>query len=239
MSDDLRTDKESAWREVADLDAALELGRITENDWHAAVLAIVEASYLSADNPRGQSGHSGDEGRWEQARRLLVDALPGSCSFLDVGCANGYLMESLVGWAAEEGMTVEPYGLDISARLTELARRRLPDWADRIWTANILGWLPPLRFDAVRTGLDYAPPHRRADLVAHLVAEVVAPGGRLVVGTFNEESDLDTLESRMRSWGYTISGRTARPHRNPGLAYKAFWLDLPQGAPGSERLPKG
>jgi hypothetical protein len=31
---------------------------------------------------------------------------------------------------------VEPYGVDISPALAELARRRLPRWADRIWTGQ-------------------------------------------------------------------------------------------------------
>ncbi|MDQ3733536.1 MAG: SAM-dependent methyltransferase [Actinomycetota bacterium] len=227
MPDDLRADKERAWRQVADLDAALEQGLITEREWHSAMLAIIEASYLGGDNPRAQSGHSGDQTRWEQARRLLVDGLPGSCSFLDVGCANGHLLESLVDWAAEDGMVVEPSDVEISAALADLARVRLPQWAHRIWTANILGWAPPQQFDVVRTGLDYVPTSRRPDLVAHVLRHVLKPGGRLVVGAYNEERDLDTLEGQVRSWGYTISGRTARPHRNPALAYKAFWLDVP------------
>ncbi len=186
MSDELRTGKETAWRQLADIDTALEEGRITEQGWHAAVLAIVEANCLSADNPRAQSGHSGDKARWEQARRLLVDAIPGNCSFLDVGCAdvarrcwdvlgNGHLMESLVNWIAEDGRTVEPYGVEISPALADLARRR-PEWSHRIWTGNILAWRPPRKFDVVRTGLDYVPRNRRADLVEHVLHEVLVPG---------------------------------------------------------------
>jgi 2-polyprenyl-3-methyl-5-hydroxy-6-metoxy-1,4-benzoquinol methylase len=35
--------------------------------------------------------------------RLLADAIRSSGSFLDIGCANGHLMETLTGWAAEDG----------------------------------------------------------------------------------------------------------------------------------------
>jgi hypothetical protein len=37
-------------------------------------------------------------------------------------------MESVVEWADHR---IEPYGLDIAPRLVELARERLPHWADR------------------------------------------------------------------------------------------------------------
>lgn len=225
MPDDVRAAKEAAWRELDEIDAALERGEIDEPGWYAAVLAIVEPAYLSAGNPRAQSGNGGDEIRWRLARGLLVDALPGRCSLLDVGCANGHLMESLVEWAAAAGIAVEPYGVEISAPLAELARRRCPQWSDRIWTANVLDWRPPRRFDVVRTGLDYVPPGRGADLVAHLIEYVVAPDGRLVIGVFNEEGHDDHLERQVQAWGYRIAGRTSRPHRHPAIAYKAFWID--------------
>lgn len=223
-AEDLRPAKERAWRELAEIDAAYDRGELDEVGWHAAVLAIVEPAYLSADSPRAQSGRSGDAASWRHARGLLLDALPGDCTLLDIGCANGHLMETLVAWAAEEAMKVEPYGVEISAPLAELARTRCPQWADRIWTANAMGWQPPRRFDVVRTGLEYVPPDRRAAYLSHLIRHVVAPGGRLVIGVYNEGRDGD-VASEVRSYGHHIAGRTSRPHRHPRLAYKAFWIE--------------
>ena len=60
-------------------------------------------------------------------------------------------MESVAAWCAERGLAIEPYGVDISPALAELARRRLPQWADRIWVGNAVNWRPPgaMRFDYV------------------------------------------------------------------------------------------
>ncbi|MCI0689333.1 MAG: class I SAM-dependent methyltransferase, partial [Sporichthyaceae bacterium] len=227
MSEDaeLAAAKERAWRQAAEIDDAYRSGAIDAAGWHAAWQAIIEPAYLAGGNPRAESGHSGDPVRWEFARRPVLDAIDADCDFLDVGCANGHLMESVHAWAAQDGLTVEPYGVDISAALADLARRRLPHWADRVWTANALHWNPPRRFDVVRTGIDYVPFDLRADYLAHLLSDLVASGGRLIVGVYNEERELDTVERQLRGFGYRISGRTERAHRHPGIAYKACWID--------------
>ena len=94
-----------------------------------------------------------------------------------------------------------------------------------IWTGNAMTWPAPRRFDVVRTGLDYVPPRRRADFVERLLGEVVAPGGRLLVGVFNEEKDRETVADTLRSWGYDVAGSTSRAHRDRRLRYKAVWVD--------------
>ncbi|MEY9948363.1 class I SAM-dependent methyltransferase [Kitasatospora sp. GAS1066B] len=224
-SSDIEFAKERSWREAKEIDDAFESGQIDQAGWHEAVLAIIEPAYLSASNPRAQSGHSGDSDRWRYARSLLADALPGDGSFLDIGCANGHLMETLTEWGAEAGIVIEPYGVEISAPLAELARARCPQWADRIWTANAANWLPSRRFDIIRTGLDYVPSPLRASYIEHLLNQALVPGGRLVVGVFNEERDQHLLERQVASFGYTVAGRVTREHRHPAIHYKAFWID--------------
>jgi len=125
-------------------------------------------------------------------------------------------MESMARWAG-----IEPYGLEISRELAELARRRLPQWADRIWVGNAIDWQPPHRFDVVRTGVDYVPSRRRQQLVEHLLSY----SGRLVIGVFNEERRSRSLEHAVASWGFEISGNSERPHPHPQLAYRIFWID--------------
>jgi trans-aconitate methyltransferase len=217
--------KERGWRQVAAIDAALERGEIADDDWHRAMAELVVPAYLAGDNPRAQSGHSGDAVRWEGARRLLLDAVERPGSFLDIGCANGHLMECLHAWAAEDGTDLEPWGLEISVELAELARRRLPHWRDRISVGNALDWKPPSRFTYARANLDYVPTARRAQLLHHLLGDVVAPDGRLIIGVFNEELH-GALEETVSSWGFEISGRADRPHPDTSaLVRRAFWMD--------------
>lgn len=184
------------------IDAALATGIISEADWFAEMQAWLEGAYLAAETPFGQSGSSGDGTRWQRKRRVIVEAVDRNGSFLDIGCANGLLMQSMVAWAAVRGITLEPYGLDISPAILALAQARLPQWRDRLFLGNALTWQPPRRFDFVRVELIYVPPRRRRQLVVRLLREVVVPGGRLIVCGYGDASTAATL----RDWGYEVAG---------------------------------
>src|SRR5438270_6914442 len=58
-----------------------------------------ERAYLATADPRAQSGFHGSAERWEAARRAIAEAIDSDGTFLDVGCANGLLMESIVEWS--------------------------------------------------------------------------------------------------------------------------------------------
>lgn len=218
--------KNRAHQLLEQTEAALEAGEIDETGWYQRAAAFITPAYLAGDNPRSQSGHSGDEAHWRHARSLIAEAIHRDGAFLDVGCANGHLMECLQQWARERGQAIEPYGLDIAPELAELARRRLPHWADRIWVGNAIDWQPPRRFDWVRTGLEYVPRRRQRDLVQHLLTEAVSPGGRLIIGTHNEEKEARSAEEQVASWGFRIAGRLERPHyRDDRLVYRVLWIE--------------
>jgi SAM-dependent methyltransferase len=179
-----------------------------EQAYFAREQALHEAKYLAGTDRRRQSGFGRDAADWERFRRPVVAPIDRDGSFLDIGCANGLLMESVVAWAGERGHRIEPFGLDISAKLAELARRRLPHWRDRIFTGNALLWEPPERFDFVRTELVYVPPSRRAEYVSRLLRRVVAPRGRLLVcsyGSSRPEGDrAETLVDELLGWGAPV-----------------------------------
>ena len=209
MDEELEAGKDRSWRKIAEIDRAHERGDLDDEGWHAAVAALVVPAYLAAKTPEGGSGSTRDRRGWKRARSLLADATARGQTFLDVGCANGLLMESMARWAG-----VEPYGVDISSELVDEARRRLPHWADRIWVGNAASWRPPMRFDVARSGLEYVPPPRRRDYVAHLLSFA----DRVVVGVFNEERDDRALERAVESWGFRVAGRVERPQPRRRLA---------------------
>ncbi len=228
LDHDLEALKERGWRQVAAIDEALEKGEIDEDGWYRATAELIVPAYLAGANARAQSGHSGDDVQWENARRLVLDAVDVDGSFLDVGCASGHLMECVQAWAAEDGIALEPWGLDISPELVALARQRLPQWEHRIFAGNALDWVPTVRFDFVRTNLDYVPERRQAELVGHVLEHVLVPRGRLIIGVFNEEKERARKAEAVSSWGFVVSGRTERPHpRSEAMVYRAFWLDAP------------
>ena len=229
--DTLRAAKERAWREVAAIDQAHQRGELDDAGWHREIAALIEPGYMAAPTAEGGSGHSGSAEDWDHSRGIVAEAIDRSGTFLDIGCANGLLMESVAAWGTARGFAVEPYGLDIVPALAALARSRLPWWADRIFVGNALGWRPPRRFDFVRAGLEYVPnPHRR-DLVAWLLQAVVAPGGRLIFGKYNEEVHERATEHQLSAWGFAVAGRAERRHHaEPRLAYRVLWLDAPPAA---------
>lgn len=211
--------KDNAWREQRDLDARLASGEIDEETWHRSMQEILVPAYLAADAPWQQSRKTGTEEDWVYARALVAHAIDRDGTFLDVGCANGYLMECLPGWTRHD---VEPYGLDLSLELARLARTRLPRWSDRIFVGNVLDWNPPRRFTYVRTGLEYVPPRRRRNLVERCLGWC----DRLVIGAFDEHASERTTEDTLRSWGFSITGQSVRAHHNkPGTEYRVLWVD--------------
>jgi len=77
----------------------------------------------------------------------------------------------------------------------------------------------------VRTGLEYVPARRRRDLVAHLLDDVVAPGGRLILGTHNEERGEHATARELTALGFAVAGSRERAHRDSRLAYVVVWID--------------
>jgi SAM-dependent methyltransferase len=159
----------------------------SDEEYYERLRALLEDSYVSADergDVLGGSGSSGDMVKWEARRRVIASAFDRSGTWLDVGCANGLLMETLAAWVADKGHRIEPYGLDLSERIAERARKRLPHWAARIWTGNVMEFEPSIRFDYVTALADSVPIERRPALVRRLARLYLKPGGRLILSCY-------------------------------------------------------
>jgi SAM-dependent methyltransferase len=225
--DPIKYAKNRAYQFVEQQQQALDDGRITEAEWFDINNRFFTANHLAADNPRAQSGHGGGEARYRYTRMMVLEAIHKSGTFLDVGCANGYLMESLHKWLEGSGLTVEFYGLDFSEELIALAKRRLPSWRERFFIGNALYWTPKEKYDFVYlSGTEYVPLGRQKEFIDHLFDDCVAHGGRFILGPTTEERDSRGSEERLRAWGHNPTGYCAKSHpTHEGLAKKMFWFD--------------
>jgi SAM-dependent methyltransferase len=181
--------------------------------FEAAREAITEYFLADPSNPYQQSGTSSGPERWKM-RRCIVQAIHRDGDFLDVGCANGLLLECLVGWAAESGFTIRPHGLDFVPELLELARQRLARFNPMFELANAFYWRPTRRYDFVRTNLEYV---QRPDWPEFLARQfsAVADGGRLIVCHYrNVEDEILDVPALLTRLGYDIVGHAEVPGKS-------------------------
>ncbi len=193
-------------------------------------LVELERSYLESGDPIRASGFGGGPERWRREREPILEAIEEDGDFLDLGCANGYLLECLLNWAAEKGITLTPHGLDIGAGLAKLARVRLPAHTANIHVGNAWDWEPERRYRYVYSLCDIVPEDFLLEYVGRLERNVVEAGGRLILGSYGSRSrghePMDVrglLESTGRSpAGWSTGGEPA---------ITAFaWLDVATGA---------
>ena len=179
--------------------------------------------YLSRVRPQEQSGHHGSDAWYRSVRMMILEALERDGRFIDVGSANGFLIESLAGWAAGLGLNVEFHGVELSVGLHCLSLQRLPGWEDRLFNANAYYWKPGAKYDYVYTMIlpdipeDYQEPFLR-----HLYHEYLSDGGRLLLGPWNGHG----LEARIEEMGFRISGYCEKSFPSVEYGFKrVVWID--------------
>ena len=86
----------------------MAMNEVQLNKWFHALKEELETAYLQHDEPWKQSGFSGPEERWVKCRKPIADCVDKSGVFLDIGCANGYLLECISSWIAERGLSIIP-----------------------------------------------------------------------------------------------------------------------------------
>ncbi len=208
----------------------------SNREYHDRMRGLLEYAYVAADERGdlfGGSGASGGMAHWAARRRVIANSFDHDGTWLDVGCANGLLMETLSGWTAEKGVTIEPYGLEISERIAERTRKRLPQWANRIWTGDVMEFHPPIRFDYVTVLPEYAPPHRRTDLLRRVAGRFLNPNGRLIVSCYGPAAFLlgyaapaESAAALLLAAGFRLVGEAeARDGATGMLKTRVAWAD--------------
>ena len=192
------------------------LGEMTHMDkdiqdqWFTSLQHTLEEAYLQHEEPWKQSGFSGPEERWTACRKPIADCIDRSGTFLDIGCANGYLIECVLRWTSKRNIRITPYGLDLSSRLIELARERVPDFKDKFYKGNGWDWESPIRFDFVRTEIVYVPEELQKRYIERIIERYLADGGSLLLAEYRSRQDpVDKpwLNDTLKGWGFSVIGQ--------------------------------
>jgi len=175
-------------------------------------LAQLEALYLLKGDPLMRSGFGGGPERWRREREPILDAIDSDGAFLDIGCANGCLLESLMEWARERGLHLTPHGLDAGRQLVHEARQRLPGYVENFHVGNVWDWVPARRYKYVYMTWDCVPVYFLGATLRRVLREFVAPGGRLIIGSYGSRSrnvpPFDVAPF-LASLGLRVAGRSA------------------------------
>jgi SAM-dependent methyltransferase len=190
----------------------------------------LEDLYLKHDSPLRRCGFEGGPKRWKAERGPIAHAVDRDGTFMDVGCANGYLLESLAAWVTKERRWhIEPYGVDINPGLVVEAMRRWPGVADHFWVANAWEFAPPLKFDFVYSTADCVPERFLPSYVARLLDRYVKPGGRLIMGAYGDmlwEREPLAIGDVLSDYGFPVAGRMqgGKMLRSDGPVARFTWV---------------
>lgn len=211
------------------VNAALNNNEISKDEWYEINKDYFTTLYLSQNNPRGQSGHGGDEYHYAYSHLPIIEAIYKNGSFLDVGCANGHLCEMVYKWAVAIGYDLQMFGVDISEGLIELAKSRLPKWRDHFFIGNSFVWKPEQKFDYIHVGgLGQVPEEDELIFFKHLMENYLVDGGRMILGPSwcdNEDSRYKGIK-KLLDTGISPNGYIEKTHyKNPNRLRRAVWFD--------------
>jgi len=188
----------------------------------------LETAYVESADPIVQSGFSGGRQRWSTERSPLTDAIDRDGDFLDVGCANGLLASDVCRWAAARGHHLIPHGIDLGPWLVALAKERHTDNAGNFEAADAWSWHPDRHWSFVYSTTHLAPLELICEWLQRLWAWV-APGGRLILGSYGSHSRRmtpDNVESVLVRCGFEVAGSSSG---GEGPIARYAWVDKRDG----------
>lgn len=176
-------------------------------EWFGEVRHILQSSYITAPTPWQQSGKGGSFEDWVRLRIPISECVTHSGTFLDIGCANGFLLECLLNWTRMKGIDLVPYGLDYAPQLIEMARQRLPAFKDSLFLGNAWDWQAPRRFSYVNTNTEYVPSNLRGAYLKRLLRDFLEDDGLLLVTHYRPRGDdltRDWRDEALRAEGFNV-----------------------------------
>lgn len=210
------------------VNAALEHNEITMEQWYEINKVYFTNLYLSQDNPRAQSGHSGNEFHYIYSHMQILDAIYKNGTFCDIGCANGHLMEMVHQWATGFGFDLQMFGVDISEGLIEFAQTRLPQWHDNFFVGNAHFWKPENKFDYIHMRAETVEsPHVDAKYIifTHYMGNYLNDGGRLIIGPYWYKNE-DNILQQILNWGISPTGYSEKTdYRKSNKMKKVMWFE--------------
>lgn len=198
------------------------------DEWFDSMRRDFKRWYLDSDNPWRQSGWGSTPERWRLAREVILSAVEHSGTFLDIGCANGLLLECLIAWAGERGIVIEPHGIDLVPELIDLARKRLPAYASNFAAANAFTWRPTRRYDYAHLLLECAPPSRHREFLHRILESAIERGGRLIVSNYGSRSKNEApidVASYLSGLGFAVAGSAAASEDDGFVMTRTAWID--------------
>lgn len=163
---------------------------------------------------------------WRASRHFIIEAIDDSGSILDYGCANGYLLRSLMEWSSHN---LTPYGVDVDDSRLSQARTMFPGLEANFVNnlAEDARDLRPRGFDYVYWAVGDNVDFQRADHQRWLskVERLVAPRGRLILGFYSDAHSNRRRQEILPRLGRAVAGRL----RNPRGPESLVWLERVSG----------
>jgi 2-polyprenyl-3-methyl-5-hydroxy-6-metoxy-1,4-benzoquinol methylase len=197
--------------------------------WFSDQQARIASCYLSSGNNQyQQSGWGGTPEHWKTARLVVLDGVTRDGDFLDIGCANGLLLESLIEWGSERNLIITPHGIDFVAGLVKLAKLRFPEHDTHFTVANAFDWQPNRRYSYVHTLLEYVPQELQQEYLQRLLDDVVDTGGRLIVSSYGHRGNnirpVD-VDLHLQMLGFRTAGCGNGRLDDGWVATRSAWID--------------
>lgn len=137
--------------------------------------------------------------------QLILSAIQHGGTFLDIGCADGSRLESLMQTLRQRHISIQPYGIDHDPELIFQAIERLPGFWDQFFVGDYMQWDAPIQFDWVRTDISCIKPEKQKAFLLRLLTRVVkSRGGTLLIceNAAMEKTGGLRLAERVRQLGF-------------------------------------